>query len=56
VISAAAGTAAGVVAFLLVNFARLDLPDPGSAVTGTLIATPFRRPLFRTPVLMTALL
>jgi hypothetical protein len=39
VISAAAGTAAGV-ALLLVNFARLGLLDPGSVVTGALVVTP----------------
>jgi hypothetical protein len=50
-ISAAAGTAAGV-ALLLVTFARLGLPDPGSVVTGTLVVTPGRRPLFLTPVLV----
>jgi hypothetical protein len=54
VTSAAAGTAAGVAAFLLVTFARLDLLDPGSCVTGTLILTPGRRLLFLTPVLMAA--
>jgi hypothetical protein len=42
VISAAAGTAAGV-AWILLTFARLGLPDPGSAVIGTLIVTPSRR-------------
>jgi hypothetical protein len=54
VISAAAGTAAGVALLLATFFARLGLLDPGSAVTGTLILTPDRRLLSLTPVLMTA--